>query len=350
MSEPSEKPLSSEKKSRPAEIIQEEPDPEGRLQLDDSDFGIETGPPVEIPVPETPAPPPVEEPNQGEQEMTVSVGPSPTTAGKPFTRTITVKKKDGLVQTIDRRVRSNSHPKGYRPTFRRTDAKRPLVGEEAGMVLLTAKEMPWKRRNESNLTKDGKYTGGFEEQEDPTFVYRTCAVLLAFAMHISVLPTLTSKNLTSKEGILFLEWIRPKEAVNPWMTVPVPDEIKPWLAEYLDLPKPTSTHAYAYMFKRLSEKVQETYGVDLHLTALRFRHGGLTSNKNELGLTDQETAVTAGSTVRTVQTYASMFGVTLAKKMKEKGKDSLLASMEDKALQFRQRKSPPPVPDTPAPV
>ncbi len=202
------------------------------------------------------------------------------------------------------------------------------------MVLEAAEGMVWNRRIAAQLGVDGEYLGGFGIVEDPTFVLRTVQVLLFSAMHISVLPTLTSRNLESVEGEVFLTWRRPK--TERWASVRVPEEVRPWIASYLDLPKPMTPDAYRDVLDKLAVRVEVMFGVIMHLSPLRFRHGGITEAKNELNLTDREAAIVAASTLKTVQEYASLMdNLLLARKMKDAGQDQMFARMKEKRRKYR---------------
>jgi hypothetical protein len=145
-----------------------------------------------------------------------------------------------------------------------------LTEEEWKMVQETAKEMSWRLRAGS-VTEDGSYQppGGMENtggDPDPDFIFRTVSVLYFTGCRIGLLPFLHSRMIRIRGKVPYLKW----DEHHPGL--PIPSDMRPWLATYLDQPKPLTVEAYQYMLKKLSNRVMEKFGVKVYLSPNRFHH------------------------------------------------------------------------------
>lgn len=183
---------------------------------------------------------------------------------------IEVTRKGGVTQRARSRVRSGSKGADYQPGFRREATTVPLTDEEWRMVQEAAKEMPWMLRAGS-VTQDGEYRppGGdanIHGETDPNFVFRTVTVLHFTGCRVGLLPMLNSRMIRVRGKVPYLQWSEDRAALV------VPIEMRPWLAEYLDQPKPLTAEAYQYLLKKLSNRLLVKFGVKVHLSPLRIHH------------------------------------------------------------------------------
>lgn len=199
---------------------------------------------------------------------------------------------------------SGRHRRRRVPLKPRTTAKAALTEGEVRIILEVADGMPW-------LLREPKQ-GGWVEREDSAFIGRTVRVLLFTAIHISLLGFLTSGNLhrASEGGALLLQWHRTKPLKSlgghpRLMTAVVPEKYEPWIAEYLDLPKPKDRSTYRHLLSRLAARVYETRRVSLHLNPLRFRHAGGTLYAQQFNLNQREIAGQLGTSDRVATYYTT---------------------------------------------
>ena len=210
----------------------------------------------------------------------------------------------------------------------RYEAKRPFNETELELVLRHSTGLTWNRRIETGFGTD--YEPGFETVPDNTFVGRTCEVLLATAIHIRHLAKLTPASVSTFQRGRFLgsshtiDWLRPKpQAKHRWVHTPVPDDMLPWVRDYLAIPKPRTEPAYLYLFRRLASRIEDEERLSIHINPLRFRHTGIVMVKHRFNLTDLETAELAGTTVATVQRYASEDGSRTLERIFSRGYSSV---------------------------
>ncbi|MDE1879507.1 MAG: hypothetical protein KGI89_03065 [Euryarchaeota archaeon] len=218
-------------------------------------------------------------------------------AGQEWTRKDLVEVLRGAVKT----------PRRKKPVHPRTVAKEALTESEQQLVIAAADEMSWERR----ATEDGY--GGFDVPKDPTFVGRTIRVLMFSMVHVSLLPYLTRANLLRVQGgrldgLLLLQWHRTKPTAGGHrrlMMAVVPTEYEPWIAAYLDLPKPKSSGSYRYLLTQLEEHIWATRKVRIHLNPLRFRHTGGHRYRDQLNLNQEELANVLGVSKGTATYYTT---------------------------------------------
>jgi hypothetical protein len=189
----------------------------------------------------------------------------------------------------------------------RTEAKKRFNDSELSLIYRFAPRMIHSLRVSARAS-DGSYLPGFETTPVPEFVSQTIEVLVTTACHISSLPELKPAAISDGAehgfpGRLILDWVRPKNKAI--VHVPLPESLEPWIRSYLALEKPKTEVAYFQIFRRLSDIIFEETGTRIHINPLRFRHTGIFGLKHTYNLTDRETAVMAGTTIRTVQIYAS---------------------------------------------
>jgi hypothetical protein len=211
-------------------------------------------------------------------------------------------------------------PKRKRVT--RDEAKRPFNETELRLVLEYSRKMVWNRRVDA-FDGGGNYAPGFETFPDPRFVGDTSEALLATAIHVCYLARLTPAHVSvGSAGHATVDWLRPKTTQHVF--TPIPDDMVDWLRGYLSLPKPRTEPAYLKMFGRLGSKIEVAEGLRVHINPLRFRHTGIVLLKHRFNLTDQETATMAGTTVQTVQRYATEDATRVLERVFAQGYDTLV--------------------------
>ena len=174
--------------------------------------------------------------------------------------------------------------------------------------------MRWNLR--SNLSGGSKYAPTLEDSFSDDFVGKLVRVLWGTAIHPSLIHGLRSSNLVRDHELgLVLEWPRTKH--GRWVRVPVSGSLLPWLPEWLDSRKPRRRQTYDHILKRLAEEVEERTGRRIHLSALRLRHGAIVRWYHHHHLTAQEVCDLAGTTWRTIQTYATRPPEQVATKLRE---------------------------------
>lgn len=188
-------------------------------------------------------------------------------------------------------------------------AKLAFTKGELQAILETAARMPWTLRSGPDYRTHGEYVPDFEGRTDGSFVDRTVRVLLFTGVHISLLPHLRSTNLhRAPEGWLEVEWHRTKRTVGGrqrLMTAVVPTWAEDWIAEYLDLPKPTASRSYHYMLARLSDQILKERGIRIQINPLRFRHTAGVLYVEQMGFNQAEIAEVLGTSKQTSMYYTT---------------------------------------------
>lgn len=100
------------------------------------------------------------------------------------------------------------------------------------------------------------------------FERRTILIYATTGMHVSVLPKLTLENLLERGGRVKLEWPRPK--TGRLVSVPVAEEVRPWIKEYLSLPFPPRYKSDDYYYG-LVKRVASRAGLP-SVSPMSFRH------------------------------------------------------------------------------
>lgn len=161
--------------------------------------------------------------------------------------------------------------------------------------------------------------------DDGQILGRTCRVLAYTGMHISVLSGGYRQKTTDgrvefeyvgpirSDAIRgnFLYWRRPKNA-KP-IAMPIKKELLPWLPEFLDAPKPTTTRRFQQMLEFLEDRV------GFACNPLRFRHtcGVLLYHVLKQSASDVERLL--GVTPETMLTYVVRTKEEVRRDMIEKG-------------------------------
>ncbi len=208
-------------------------------------------------------------------------------------------------------------PKGYRPKVRRIPAKLPLSNEEERLVIEEAGRLTWNLR--SAIRRNGSYRPNFEDNLTSDWAQKCVLFALRSGIHPSVIGTLSSANLVWDDdaGEEVLVYHRPKtQRLLKWLPA---NDCKPWLAAWLDQPKPSSPGQYYRIFRRVGDAVGRRLGRPFHFGPLRARHTALARFYHDHNLTAEETSSMAGTTLRTLQTYARRGFVDVVKKLREDG-------------------------------
>ncbi len=138
------------------------------------------------------------------------------------------------------------------------------------------------------------------------------------AVHICVVPTLSRRSFVKDPQLgSRLERARPK--TNKWVRVPVSREISPWIKEFLDSSKPRHRSSCNDVLDALATRIQESTGMVVRLNPSRFRHAAFVDWYHQYHLTASEVQDLAGTTWRTLQTYASRPKIEVVHKLPEEG-------------------------------
>ncbi|MCI4323792.1 MAG: site-specific integrase [Thermoplasmata archaeon] len=171
---------------------------------------------------------------------------------------------------------------------------------------------------------------------DQPWFGRLVRVLLAFGMHISVIsggyrrktdpktrevlltyyPPLSSQDIRSEGGEVYLVWRRPKTQ-RPVM-VPVPADIRPWLAEWLDAPRRTQRTSYNHLFNQLADDLARK-GLSIQINPLRFRHTAAVRFIHEYEMTPDDTCELLGVSPSVLAQYTRRAPGEMAKDLRSRG-------------------------------
>jgi integrase len=175
-------------------------------------------------------------------------------------------------------------------------ASKPFNRAEIRELLKVADGMSWKGRHIL--------------EPDPRFMGRLLRVFLTFGPHPSKVGRWTSRdNLivrpTERGNRVYLTWTRAKkkQTTRPNIEIEVPESYLPWLAEWLDQPKPKSEWAYWTFFQEIEHRLRETTEYRFHVNPLRARHT-CAQQMMERGFSSIDVEATIGVAPSTLRTYA----------------------------------------------
>ena len=173
-------------------------------------------------------------------------------------------------------------------------ASKPFTRAEVRTLLQVADGMVYRRRDRAT---------------DPYFYGRMLRVFLTFGAHPSVLPAWhSSTNLatrpTERGDRTYFTWRRAKEteALRPDIEIEVPASYVPWLAAWLDAPKPICRQTYWSLFRELEAEVLLHTGYSIHANPLRARHT-CAQQMLERGFTSVDVEAAIGISPSTLRTY-----------------------------------------------
>lgn len=176
-----------------------------------------------------------------------------------------------------------------KPKTRRGRAKVPYSRHEWELIARWAPRFTYSRLG-AEAYGEGAHSDPNRTFEDATFAWYTCAFMRGSSIHVSLVPRLNASDVYEDDhGLLRVRWPRAKTEHLQAPALLPREEFEPWVREYLDRPKPASDQAYAYLFDRLSDFIEQSTrtpreggkpgefepGERIKLNALRFRHTAL---------------------------------------------------------------------------
>ena len=195
---------------------------------------------------------------------------------------------------------------------RSPDASETFSPEEEAIILETARRMV--------VRIDPAGQGGFNAVEVPDFMEKLLIFLLDTGAHISVLGGLRSSNLheRTREGVTvrYLTWKRPKNRKT--IDCPVSTRLDPWIAEWLDAPRPRSRSRYNQLLKDLEAELR-AHGRLIHLNPHRFRHRALARWHKDFHRPVADVCRIGGTTVDTLVKYIQDPVDRIARDLKREG-------------------------------
>jgi integrase len=165
--------------------------------------------------------------------------------------------------------------------------------------------------------------------EDPQLAGRLIRLMLVFGPHISVLSggmrwrkgkavrydsPLSSSDLRREGGQLSVAWRRPKTGTG--IMIPVPDDIAPWLGEFLDRPRWTRRASYNELLNRMYPRTEG----GLVVTPSRFRHTAAVRLR-KMGLLDEDVQDMLGIAPQTMRHYINRTYEDRTRDLKSRGWD-----------------------------
>lgn len=175
-----------------------------------------------------------------------------------------------------------------------------------------------------------------DRSDDPKLAHRLVSLMLTFGPHVSVLSggtrwrkgepvrydePLSSSDLRTEGGQLYLAWRRPKTGAP--VLIPVPDDMTPWLGPFLDKPRWTRRQSYNGMLGRV-EVTLRALGHPMKLTPSRFRHTAAVRLR-KMGLLDEDVQDMLGIAPQTMRHYINRTSEERTKDLKSRGWDRPLS-------------------------
>jgi integrase len=205
-------------------------------------------------------------------------------------------------------------------------ASRPLTDGDLAIVLAAADRMKVRHRDGS---------------EDPIFAGRLVRVMATFGPHVSVLsggvrqrtnratreityredPPLSSTDLRSEAGQLYLAWRRPKTGQS--LLIPVPKSMATWLGDFLDSPRSRRRAWYNELLTKL-ERDLAANGTPVKLSPSRFRHTAAVRLR-KMGLLQEDIEDMLGVSPQTLRHYINRTTEERTADLKSRGWDSTLS-------------------------
>ena len=168
---------------------------------------------------------------------------------------------------------------------------------------------------------DGMVYARRDRTEDPAFFGHMLRVFLTFGPHPSVVPAWASDtNLatrpTERGDRTYFLWVRAKRTTTtrPYIEIEVPQSYVPWLAGWLDEPKPVSAWSYWSLFGTIGATVREETGYTIPTNPRRARHT-CAQQMLEMGFTAIDVEAAIGVSPITLRTY----GMSTPEQRGEKG-------------------------------